>query len=80
MQVSHFIGIKVILVMHGEEVTMNDNEARELLRLLHMYVNESGIDLPQTVPAMAEDLAMSLDVTDDASDMYRREIEMAYNA
>lgn len=57
-----------------------DQESRQLLMLLHKYGENYTPDLPQTIPALAEDLAMSQDVTDDASDYHRREIEMIWDA
>lgn len=54
---------------------MTDAECEELLRLLHKYVTEYGSCSNMTVSEMAEDLAMSMDVTTDAADQYRREIE-----
>lgn len=39
---------------------MNDNEAMELLRLLEKYVKAYTPDIPQTISALAEDLAVGL--------------------
>jgi hypothetical protein len=58
--------------------TFTDMDTRMLLKLLHQYTQEFAPDLPQTVPALAEDLAMSLDETSDEDDRRRREIEIAY--
>ena len=55
-----------------------EQDSRQLLMLLHKYALTYIPDLPQTIPALAEDLAMSQDVTDDASDFHRREIEMLW--
>jgi len=38
---------------------MTDEEALELLRLLHKYVQEYSPDIPQTIAGVAEDLARS---------------------
>lgn len=57
---------------------MDDHESRELLRRLHKYVMYYAPDVPQTIPALAEDLAMSMNVTTDEDDRMRREIENAY--
>lgn len=56
-----------------------DNHAEELLRLLHLYVNDpdtlaGGVE-DIRISELAEDLAMSMDSTSDAADRYRREIE-----
>jgi hypothetical protein len=56
---------------------ISDVECAELLRLLHKYVVSYAPDIPQTISAFAEDLAMSQDVTSNESDRYRREIEEA---
>lgn len=58
---------------------MTDQEALELLRLIHLYVLGSsvGLDPDFTIYDMAEDLAMSMDVTSDEADRLRREIEEA---
>jgi len=65
-------------VSNVEEFT--DIDAEQLLHLLHRYVTTYTPDLPQTIPAMAEDLAMSMDETTDLADKCRREIEQAYYA
>lgn len=41
----------------------DDTDGRNLLRLLHKYVREFAPDIPQTISALAEDLAMSMDRT-----------------
>lgn len=56
----------------------DDNDARELLRLLHKYVENYTPDLPQTIPALAADLAMSMDRTTNEDDRMRVEIEERY--
>jgi hypothetical protein len=56
----------------------SDEEARELLTLLHKYVENYTPDLPQTIPALAADLAMSMDTTTDEDDRMRQEIEERY--
>lgn len=57
---------------------LDDTQARELLRLLHVYVVENAADMhDMSISELAEDLAMSLDVTTDEDDMRRREIEEA---
>jgi len=56
----------------------DENDTRELLRLLHKYQKSFAPDLPQTIPALAEDLAMSLDETSAIDDLRRQEIEMAW--
>lgn len=38
---------------------MTDEQARELLAGLHQYVTEYAPDIPQTILALAEDLAIS---------------------
>ena len=48
--------------------------------LLHKYAESVVTDLPQNVPALAVDLAMSLDETDDASDFHRQNIEIIYES
>jgi hypothetical protein len=62
---------------------MNDEDAIKLLRLLHKYVMNYKPDLPQTIPALAEDLAIPLSMDsaslDEAQGM-SSEIEEAYNA
>ena len=63
--------------MTWEEFT--DNDGRKLLYLLYKYMKNYAPDLPIHVPALAADLAMSQDVTDDLSDEYRREIEEEWN-
>lgn len=57
---------------------MTDDEARQLLKMLHKYIMFYAPDIPQTIPAMAADLAMSMDVTTDEDDKMRREIEECY--
>jgi hypothetical protein len=54
---------------------MDDTTARELLRLLALYVEESGSDPGLLVADVAEDVAMSLDVTTDDDDARRRLVE-----
>lgn len=56
---------------------MTDYEALQLLTLLHQYVTEYAPDIPQTISALAEDLAMSMDRTSDAADELRQQIEAA---
>lgn len=55
-----------------------DQDSRMLLMLLHKFAITYAPDFPQTIPALAEDLAMSQDITDDASDFHRREIERVW--
>jgi hypothetical protein len=52
-----------------------DDDSRKLLNLLHAYVINYAPDIPQTIPALASDLAESLDETDDLADSQRMEIE-----
>jgi hypothetical protein len=40
---------------------MEDHEALQLLQLLRRYVHEYTPDIPQTISALAEDLAQSMD-------------------
>jgi len=54
---------------------VTDREALDLLRLLHQYIVEFQPDIPVTIPALAEDLAMLMDVTSDEADQLRRDIE-----
>lgn len=54
---------------------MDDREVLELLRLLHKYIVAYSPDIPQTIPALAEDLAMSLDHTSVEADQMRADIE-----
>lgn len=62
-----------------DEVTFTDQEARQLLMLLHKYAESiEQSDLPFAVIDLAADLAMSMDETDDASDYHRRECERLY--
>lgn len=56
-----------------------DNDSRQLLTLLYRYQQEFLPDLPQTIPALAEDLAMSLDITSDQDDMMQREVCAAWD-
>lgn len=39
---------------------MSDGQVYEMLQLLHMYVTEVTPDIPQTLSALADDLADSL--------------------
>jgi len=57
---------------------MNDSEAMMLLAMLHHYLTDAGPESTPTVPEIAADLAMSLDVTPDWADRFRRDIEEAY--
>lgn len=59
-----------------EEFT--DNDAQRLLELLRKYAEAYAPDLPQTIPAMAEDLAMSMDVTSDLADRCRVYLEAVW--
>lgn len=56
-----------------------EQDSRQLLMLLHKFAVSYEPDLPQTISALAEDLAMSQDVTDDASDYHRRNIEVLWS-
>lgn len=58
--------------------SMDDNESRQLLTLLHKYVEAYTPDLPQTIPALAEDLAMGMNPTTNEDDRMRVEIEERY--
>lgn len=58
---------------------MTDEEIRQLLKLLHKYQEEYAPDLPQTIPALAEDLAQSLDRTSDEDDLLSIGIQEAWN-
>ena len=51
-----------------------DVDSRALLVLLYKYQQEFLPDLPQTIPALAEDLAQSLDTTYDKAGHMMREI------
>jgi len=55
-----------------------DAHSRQLLRLLDQYQEEFAPDLPQTIPALAEDLAMSLDETSNEDDKMRQDICQAW--
>jgi hypothetical protein len=46
--------------------------------MLHKYVMAYTPDIPQTIPALAEDLAMGMDVTTDYVDRLRVEIESQF--
>ena len=54
---------------------MTDQEALEFLRLLYKYVTEYSSCTDMHISEMAEDLAMSMDVTSNEADRLRREIE-----
>lgn len=54
---------------------MSDDSVRRLLQLLYQYLEDYDPDLPQTIPALAEDLSMSLDRTSDEDDRMSREIQ-----
>jgi len=56
---------------------ISDAECRMLLVLLHKYVVSLSPDIPQTIPALAEDLAMSQDRTSDEDERMYLEIEHA---
>lgn len=60
--------------------SFTDRDASVLLQLLHKYMEDFAPDLPVTIPALAEDLAMSQDVTTDRDDYYRNQIEALWNA
>lgn len=51
-----------------------DDESRQLLRLLHKYVMAFAPDIPQTIAALAEDLAMSMDRTRESDEALYLEI------
>lgn len=55
-----------------EEFT--DADAIAMLRLIRKYVANYAPDIPQTLDALVEDLAMSMDVTTDEADAIRQEI------
>jgi hypothetical protein len=55
-----------------------DHDAEQLLEMLHKYVMAYTPDIPQTIPALAEDLAMGMDVTTDYVDRLRVEIESQF--
>jgi len=52
----------------------DDTDSRMLLKLLHKYVLEFAPDIPQTISALAEDLAMSMDRTSDEDERLAQEI------
>jgi hypothetical protein len=54
---------------------MSDQEALELLRLLHKYVTKYGHVDDMPISELAADLAMSMDVTTDEADELRQDIE-----
>lgn len=56
---------------------MTDEECVALLRLMHKYVTEFDSCTDMSISDMAEDLAMSMDVTTDEADMLRQEITAA---
>lgn len=56
----------------------NDVDSQILLHMLWRYQDVFAPDLPQTIPDLAEDLAMSLDVTRDIDDQRRVEICQAW--
>jgi hypothetical protein len=56
---------------------MTDQECVDMLRLLHSYVVEYGSSADMKISEMAEDLAMSMDVTTNEADRLRRWIEEA---
>jgi hypothetical protein len=57
---------------------MDDRQSRELLRLLHMYVQAYAADMhDMSITELAGDLAMSLNTTTDEDDRMRRYIEEA---
>lgn len=56
----------------------DDRDSLNLLRLLDKYQKCFAPDLPQTVSALAEDLAMSMEPTSDEADQLRQEIEIAW--
>lgn len=56
----------------------DDRDALNLLKLLHKYQESFAPDLPQTIPALAEDLAQSMDVTTDYADQLSREVQEAW--
>lgn len=53
---------------------MDDTEAMQLLRLLHKYVTDHDIRTDDTIADVADDLAMSMDVTTDEADNIRKEL------
>lgn len=56
---------------------MTDHEALTLLQLLAKYVTEYDSCADMKISEMAEDLAMSMDVTTEEADELRRTIEGA---
>jgi hypothetical protein len=56
-----------------------DNESRQLLTLLHRYVEHFEPDIPPMVEHLAEDLAQSMDETTNADDEMYRFIATAYH-
>lgn len=55
---------------------MTNTECEQLLELLHKYVTEYSSGSPNMeISELAEDLAMSMDVTTDRADFLRSEIE-----
>lgn len=59
---------------------MEDLEARELLYRLHKYVEEYKPDLPQTIPALANDLATGMELPKSVDSKMLREIEVWYES
>lgn len=56
-----------------------DNESRQLLTLLHRYVENFEPDIPVQVEHLAEDLAQSMDETTDRDDEMYQFIARAYH-
>lgn len=57
----------------------SDYDARELLRLLHKYVENYEPDIPIEVEHLASDLVQSLDETRDEDDEMYQYIARAYH-
>lgn len=54
---------------------MTDEEALQLLRLLHKYVTDYSPDIPQTLSGLAEDLAVAN--TDEARRLHEEIVTTA---
>jgi len=59
---------------------MTDDEAVVLMRLLYRYVYAYGGSVEMTIQEMADDLAMSMDVTTDEADELRVALDNDHQA
>jgi hypothetical protein len=62
-----------------ELLTLEDDEAEKLLRLILKAVTQFPDYENMTLSDFVEDIAMSMDVTTDKADQYRRAIERILN-